>query len=815
MLRNYIKIAWRGFKKNKTFTFINVFGLATGLTSCLLIALYLNNELSYDKHYKNADRIYQLNTVFVKDGKESASATAAAPMAKTMQEVFPEIEQTTRLLQTFVDDKTLFQYNDRGTLKPFYEDHGFLADSTFFDVFTYQFKEGNPLKALSEPNSLVISEEIAKKIFGNESALDKVIHVNSNTNGENDFKVTGVFVPGKKPSHINARFFMSMRGGTMEQLINRQSSDLITHNMFFTYFRLKPNASAKTLESKFPAFVNKYLGEALRKVGLGRKFTITPLTEIHLASGLKNTVTPAGSVTYLYILASIALFTLLIACINFMNLSTARSAKRSAEVGVRKVLGAEKSALVRQFLSESILMSLFAFGFAMLVTRVMVPLFAQVSGREITFSFEQHYLLIIGFFILSLIAGVVAGSYPAWYLSSLKPVKALKGKLSNTMAAVSVRKFLVVFQFVISVVLIVSSIVIYSQMHFMRSKDLGFQREQQVIIPLRTSLAKQIYEPLKNELKKETQIRSVGACYYYPGIMNPSDMNLYRSGETINEAKNVFMNYVDDDLLQTLDIKPLAGRLFTTEFKADTNDRLVVNQKVIAELGFKNPQEAIGKILNWDWQGQTMPFTIVGVVNDFNFEDLHNEIKPFAFRWVTDGYNYLIVHTTAENMHSVLTSIESKWQKLNPAEPFEYSFLDADFAKNFQSEERLSSIVSYFTLIAILISCLGLFGLATYSAEQRIKEIGIRKVLGASISNIVLLLSKDFLKPVLIATLIAFPIAWYAMDKWLQDFAYRINIGWWMFIVAGLLAAVIALVTVSFQAVKAAVANPVNSLKTE
>ncbi len=816
MIRNYLKIAWRNLMKNKIFSFINIFGLAIGLACCMLITLYVYHELSYDSHHKNLKQLYQLGTIFVKEGKEDRTANTPAPMAKAMQQEFPEIEMSARLLKAFSDDKTLLQYNSvNGQRKSFYETSGYLADSAFFRVITYNFKEGNPETALLNPNSLVLSEEIAQKIFGKESALNKIIHISSSTNGDFDFKVTGVFTPSKHPTHIDARFFMSIAGGGMDQYI-RRATDLASNNMFYTYFVLKPGGDAKKLEAKFPAFIDKYAGKDLKAMGFYKKQFLTPVKDIHLYANTTSNVTAGGSLTYLYILVSIAVFTLLIACINFMNLSTARSSKRSAEVGVRKVLGAEKGSLVRQFLGESLLMSLIAFLFALGITQLLLPLFSAVAGKEFSFSLEQHALLLGGFLVLAIVTGLLSGSYPAFYLSSFKPVKVLKGKISNTLAAVSLRKGLVVFQFVISVVLIVASVVIADQMRYLRSKDLGFAKDQQIIIPMRSGTAKGIYSSLKNELSRQPQITSVGATLYYPGIMNPSDMPLYPEGKTQNESKRFFMNWVDNSFLETLGIKPVAGRIFSKEFPADTSFKMVVNEEGVKQLGFKNAQESIGKKVKIDWRGETYSWDIIGVVKDFHFKDLHLAIEPYGFQLNNSPqYNYLVAHAKTTDMGGTLKSIEGIWKKLNPNEPFEYSFLDQDFHKNYQAEERLSSIVTYFTIVAILISCLGLFGLAAFSAEQRIKEIGVRKVLGANVSNIVSLLSKDFLKLVGIAIVIASPIAWFTMNRWLEDFAYRTTIGWQVFVITAGIALFIALATVSFQAIKAAISNPVKSLRSE
>ena len=817
MLKNYLKIAWRNLMKNKTFSFINIFGLAIGLTSCMLITLYIHNELSYDSYHKNASQLYQIGTTFVKAGKEEKRANTPAPMGKTMQQEFPEIKQFARIMGTFAEDKTLLQYTDGDNqLKSFYETKGFLADSTFFRMLTYNFTEGNSATALDNPNSVVITEDIAQKFFGKEQALNKVIRISSSTNGDHDYKITGVFRPNVIPSHIDGRFFMSIKGGDMEGYIANREGDLASNNMFHTYLLLAPGSDPKKLESKFPAFIDKYAGKNLKAMGFYKKQFLMPIKDIHLTSDVSGNATPSGSKTYLYILASIALFTLLIACINFMNLSTARSSKRSAEVGVRKVLGAEKQALIRQFLGESLLMALIAFVFALMITKMLLPVFSNVAAKEFDFSFKQQAVLLAVFFALAVITGLLAGSYPAFYLSSFKPVKVLKGRFTNSLAAVSLRKGLVIFQFFISVVLIVASVVIYNQMHYMQAKDLGFNKEQQIIIPMRSNTAKNTFTALEAELARNPRIVSTGGSLYYPGIFNPSDMPLYKEGNTMNESRRVFMNWVDDSFLQTLEIKTLKGRLFSKDFPSDTSSRIILNETAVKQLGFASAEDAIGKFALVDWQGTTYRNEIIGVTKDFHFQDLHEPIEPYGFQLNNvPQFNYMLAHAKGGDMQATIKSIEAAWHKLNPNEPFDYSFLDQDFQKNYQAENRLASIVSYFTIIAILISCLGLFGLAAFSAEQRTKEIGVRKVLGATTGNIVGLLSKDFLKLVAIAVVIASPVAWFVMNKWLQDFAYRVNISWAVFVITSCMALCIALLTIGFQAVRAALSNPVKSLRTE
>ncbi|HMJ48707.1 MAG TPA: FtsX-like permease family protein, partial [Ferruginibacter sp.] len=718
-------------------------------------------------------------------------------------------------MKAFEDDKTLFQYTTGKEIKSFYEAQGYLADSSFFRLFTYKFKEGNPATALNGPNALVISDEIAKKIFGNESALNKNVHINSTTNGEFDFKVTGVYYMPVKPTHIDARFIMSMQSGEVGSWI-RELTDFVNNNLFYSYLLVKPGTDIKKLEAKFDGFLKKYAAEDLIKSGRSRAQFLTAVKDIHLFANTEGNVTDGGSARYLYILISIAIVTLLVACVNFMNLSTARSSKRAVEIGVRKVLGAEKQSLVRQFLWEAILLSLISFVLSIVLTILLQPLFEKVSGKEFTFSISQYLWMGAGFLAVTLLAGLIAGVYPAFYLSAFKPVKVLKGKFSNSHGAVSFRKVLVVFQFVISVALIVASLTITNQMSFLRNTDLGFQKDQQIIIPLRSSSAKMIYPALRSDLSSNPKIISAGASIYYPGIANVTDWLMYKQGTPSDRTRTVFMNRVDDQFLQTLGVKVLAGRLFSKEFPADTNNRIVLNEEALRQFDFKSPGDAVGKNIAATRNGQEVLWNIIGVVKDFHFKDLHTNIESYGFLLNRrPNYNFLIAHTKSGDMKSALESVAAAWTRLNPNEPFEYSFLDQDFEKNYIPEERLASIIRYFTIIAIFISCLGLFGLTTFSVEQRIKEIGIRKVLGASPAGIVSLLSKDFLKLVIISFFVASPIAWYFVNKWLEGFAYRVPFNIWMLIGGWLLALLIAFFTISIQALKVAVMNPVKNLRTE
>lgn len=815
MLKTYIKIAWRNIRNNKVFSFINIFGLSVGLAFCMLISIYICNELSYDSYHADKDRIFMIGSAS-KDGEaEHRGANTSAPVGSTMQQELPGIDKAARLLRLFRDDKTLLQVKDETGTRSFYESGGYLADSSFFEVLTYYFSEGNPRTALMQPLSVVISEEIAEKLFGKTPALDKTIRISSSTNGDNDYRVTGVFKAPPAASHIDARFLMSFGGGNMYAVANTNAS-MLNNNMFHTYLKLKPGTDAKSLEAKFPAFIEKHIGEELRQNGRERNYFLANVTDLHIGAGMEQSVTPAANETTLFVLGSIAVLTLLIACINFMNLSTSGSARRAAEVGVRKVLGAQRQSLLKQFLGESLILTAVALVFALILTVLLLPLFEQVSARNIVLPGATYLWLVGGCLGLALITGLLAGSYPAFYLSSFKPVKVLKGKFSNSLAAVSLRKGMVVFQFVISIVLIVASVVIATQMKYLRSQDLGFTKEQQIIIPLRSVTAKNAVPAFRTSISSDPVIRSVGASMTYPGIFHPQDWLMFKQGESPEKSKKVYINMVDDRFLQTLQIKPVAGRLFAPEFPADTLTRMVVNQEAVKQFGFKSAEDAVGKWLGIAVNGQQFQFTIVGVVNNFNFKDLHESVEPFAFRMYNNaGFNYLVAHSKTGKLQQALASLERTWKKLNSNEPFEYSFMDTDFQKNYEAEQRQASLINYFTIVAIIICCLGLFGLVTFSAEQRTKEIGIRKVLGANVPGLVALLSKDFLKLVVIAVFIASPLAWYAMNKWLENFAYRTEIGWEVFAITTVLAILLAFLTISYQAIKAALANPVTNLRTE
>lgn len=818
MFLNYFKIALRGLLKNKLFSFINIFSLSIGLVCCMLIVLYINDEMSYDSYQKNSKRLYQVGTVFITGGKEDRFQAEPAVMAGNFKKDFPEVEQTTRMVvfSFFGEYRNVVQYTQPdGTMRSFYETKGCATENSFFQLFDYNFIEGTASTALKEPNSVVISEEMEHRIFGNEPALHKVLHINDNLNGAHDFAVTGVFRPGSKPSHIDGNFFISMYGGGLEARMKQDGANMVFDNLYTTYLLLKPDADAKKLEAKFPAFVERYAGKALREAGLYRRQFLLPVSDVHLRADMQE-MTPTGSVTYLYILGSIAVFVLLIACINFMNLATARSSKRSVEVGVRKVLGAGQKSLIFQFLGESLLMAVIAFVFAIILVELFIPLFENVSGKNLSLISSNGFMPVL-FFGISLLAGIIAGIYPAFYLSSFRPVKVLKGSFTNSLAAFSLRKGLVVLQFVVSVVLIISAIIISGQMNFLRSTDMGFSKDRQVVIPLPSPLARSIYPALKIDLEKKSQVLSMGSCAYYPGISNPGSDNFHRQGAGVAAGPLIRLNDVDESFLQTLNIKPVAGRLFSPAFKSsDMKKHIILNEVAAERIGFSSPQDAIGKNICNIYKGKADTFKVVGVIKNFHFEDLHQPIQPYGFFLDSvSNHSYAIVHAGAGDIEPLIKSMEVTWHQLDPAEPFDYSFLDEDFQRNYLSDKRLSAIVNYFTAIAIIVSCMGLFGLTTFSAEQRRKEISVRKVLGASNTALVLLLATDFLKLVIISVAIAVPVGWLAMNKWLQGFTSHIPVSVGAFVLTAIIIVLIALSTISFQAMRAAMANPVKNLKNE
>jgi putative ABC transport system permease protein len=808
MFKNYIKTAFRSLYKNKGFTAINILGLALGLSTCLLIVLYVVDELSYDRYNTKADRIYRVNED-LKLGENSVQyAVCMPPLAKTLIAEYPYVEDAVRLRNAGL-------YHVKKGSSNILESKMVHADPSLFNVFTLPMINGDPKTALAEPNSVVITETIAKKYFNSTNVVGKTMLFNDNQS----YMITGVIKDVPKNSHFNFDFFLSM-----STLPDSRSNEWLRSD-FATYVLLKNGADHKKLEASFPAFLQKFSGSqmqsqlgmsiaAFEKSGSFFRMNLTALTDIHLKSHRTGELGANSTSQYVYIFSAIALFILLIACVNFMNLSTARSSNRAREVGVRKVLGSSRKYLIFQFLSESIMVTFFATAIAIIVAIALLPLFNQLAGKEIAITTQSLVWIIPASLIIVVVIGSLAGSYPAFFLSAFQPIDVLKGKLSAGFKGGGLRSLLVVFQFAISVFLIIGTLVIYNQLNFIQTKNLGYNRNQVLVIQNAFELDNQT-KAFKQEVKQLPGVTNATMTGFLPTSGNRSTA-IYFKDATLDQKKSIFpQNWeVDADWIPTLDIKMASGRNFSKEMLTDSS-AVIINEAAAKFLGYK---DAVNKSLYKSSGGKRgsniKEYHIIGVVKDFHFNSLHEKIEPVIIR-LADNRGALSIRVNTANLPSLMAQIKGKWATFSPGVQINYSFMDQDFDASYRAEQRIGTIFIVFTSLAIIIACLGLFGLAAYAAEQRTKEIGIRKVLGANVTVIVSMLSKDFIKLVIIAILIASPLAWYLMHLWLQDFAYRVNIQWWVLAGAACTALLIAFITISFQSIKAALANPVNSLRSE
>jgi len=809
MIKSYLKTAWRFLLKNKTFSLINIVGLATGTLCCLYILLYVQDQYSYDKQHKDVKDLYRITTTLELTGDKHDGAASSPPIAPAMKNDFGEVLQFTRLVTTegFGAKQHLLRYKE----KSFYQQNAAYVDSTFFDVFNFHFVSGNANKVLAEPYSLVLMKPVADKLFGSEDPIGKMISID-NSFGKHDFKVTGVVDESAGQSHIKVSMFMAMNSGGLGQYV-RQNTAWAGNNFLYAYVKLRPNASAAALEKKLPDFLNKYGADQLKAIGMKKALHLQPVTTIHTTPGHEHELTKTLDPGFLYIMILVAVLIQVVACINFMNLSTARASKRAKEVGVRKVIGAGQGDLMKQFLGESFMLTLMGVAIALPLLILLLPYLNQVTHTDIHLSFFSNYRLWLMLTGIVVVTGFVAGSYPAFYLSAFKAIKVIKGNFTSHISAAGIRKSLVVFQFVLSIVLITGIIVIYSQLNFVKNKDLGFDQNQKLIFNFYTNTTQGKMKNFANDLRQLAEVKTVSDADNYLSQFVPHDHGVYTAGGNMTTAIDAQNINTDEFFAKANGIKIIAGR----DFRIGDTTRVLINETLCKRLGL-NPQTAPGTRLYTQYDPDPVTFVeVAGVMKDFNYNSLHMEVKPFMLVYRNDPrqFNVMVVSTDSKNYKSLLGKMEALWRKDIADAPFEYSFLDTEVQKQYETEVTLSQIINAFTLMAIVISCLGLFGLAAFSAEQRSKEIGVRKVLGASVTGIVQLLSKDFVQLVLIALVISTPIAWWGMSKWLQAFEYRVTISWWMFALAGVLAMVIALLTVSTQAIKAARMNPVKSLKAE
>ena len=806
MLRNYLLIALRNLRKHKTFGFINITGVAVGLACFLLIALYVKDELSYDRYNANADRIYRVTRTFLSsEGTASLRlAQAAPPFGPLLKQDFPEAEQVVRT----IDNGGLVRYGEHS----FNEEDMYFAEANLFKVFSFDLVSGNPDQALVNPFSIMFSRPMAEKYFGSENPVGKIVRLND----QFDMTVTGVFEPLPAQAHFHPKFLASFstfndpRVYGAEQLRTSWSD-----NSYNTYVLLRAGrgdgpTDPKRIEAAFPTFQNKYVPAFEgRKASSFSVLNLQKLTDIHLRSHTDSEVEPTGDISYIYLFSAIGLFILLIACINYMNLATARSAGRAKEVGMRKVVGALRSQLIGQFLSESIVLVVLALGVAIVLMLSCLPMLNAFTTKQLSFSqlLDPIFLsIVIG---ITLLTGLVAGSYPAFFLTSFRPLGVLKGQIASAMRTGKLRQVLVITQFAIAIVLIISTAVVYNQMKYIQDYRLGYQKEQMLLLnDIGDSTTN--YETLKQQLIATGAVRDMGRSSRIPSgrLLDSYDARTLKGDTMAPVMINLRALRIDYDFIPAYQIGMAAGRNFSRSYSTDTS-MVVLNETAVRQLGW-TPEQAIGKPFQYGpAKGQ-----IIGVTKDFHFESLHQQMSALAMILTPRQLNWLSIPIQG-NIPASVQRVESVWKKFFPERPFDYQFLDTRFDRLYAREQTQQTLFSIFAGVAILISCLGLFGLSMFMAEQRTKEIGIRKVLGASEASLVALFSKDFMKLVVIALVIASPVAWYAMHTWLTDFAYCTDIHWWVFLLAGGLTVAIALLTVSFQSVKAALMNPVKSLRSE
>lgn len=792
MIKNYLKMGLRRFNRHRGYTFINMFGLTAGLACCLVIFLYVSDEMSYDKYHADLDRIYRVGVRTESITTGEGSAQVCAPVARVLRENYPQVET---VAQAFRVRSGLMEKGD----KKFYEDTRIFADTELFQILTIPFLQGDAKTSLDRPYTMVLSERMAKKYFDKQDPLGQTISLNSR-----DYEITGVVADPPHNTHFKYDCFISMK--TLE---GRYPFDAWLLSNFYIYVKFKPHMDIADIEARMEHIGETYIPKDMITPGEKIVYFLQPVADIHLFSHLRNEPDPCMNPFYLYVFSAIGLFVLLIACMNFINLSTARSTKRAKEVGIRKVIGAKRGQLVRQFFGESAVIIILALVFALILVRGILPLVNSISGKSFMTSDLLHPSILMLTLGLVIFVGFTASAYPSLFLSSFHPVKALKANFQSGSKGSSLRKLLVIGQFAISITLIAGTLIVYRQINFMKTQNLGFERDQKLIIPVRGALSiEENYEAVKEAFLQHVSITGATVSSNVPGQrLDRWDTKTVGGGEEKSRILNHI--YVGPDFLKEYGITLAAGRFFDKKISTDVNETFVLNRTAVEEYGW-TPEEALGKRLEG-----IFPATVIGVIEDFHHLGLQTTIEPLALAWRPPIFEFITLSTATESLPDTLAFAKHQWEELFPGFPFDYYFLDSYFDRQYQSEERVGRMFTVFTVLGVVIACLGLFGLASFTAEQKTKEIGIRKVLGATIPEILLLLSKEFIKWVLIANLIAWPVVYLAMSSWLENFAYRINLNLGILIVSALLAAVIAFITVSYQSVKASLANPVDALRYE
>jgi predicted permease len=788
MFKNYVKTALRAVKRHKGYSFINIFGLAIGMACCILILLWVQNELSYDRFHANGDDIYRVVKQEYTEGETQWSALTSPPLAQPLKEDYAEIIRSTRFGNW---GKRVVQYRD----KRFNEERFEHADPDFLKMFSFEFIVGDPASSFSNPNSVILTEETAKRYFGTEDPTGKILKV------ENvyDVQVTGIIQNIPENSTIQFDFLSPFT--LLEEFIGQDNMQNWHFNSFMTFVQLAQNTDEHGVNRQIVDYIDRAVNEKAYKL------VLQPYQKIHLSSSILHDFSDVGDMKYIYIFSALALFVLIIACINFMSLATARSSRRALEVGIRKVSGARRTDLIKQFFGEAIILSFISLILAIFLVEILLPSFNRLSGKNLGLDFTGNISVYFGLLTIAVISGIFSGIYPAVFLSSFQPAKVLKGTLRAGAKGGLIRRFLVVTQFSLSVFLIIATMVIFKQLNYIRSVDMGYDREHIIHMNM-VGDSNEKYEILKQELGKGPNIVSVSASFALPtkNFNSPGSPDW----EGRPEDKEIYMNvdFVDFGYFETLGIEMAEGRTFSKDFATDAEQAYIVNEELVKQMGMEDP---VGKrFAFWEEWG-----TIVGVAKDFHFQSLHNKINPISFRLDPDWLRRIYVRVKPDDMPATIGFLRNTWSRIVPDYPFEYNFLDESFEELYKAEQQMSTITNYFTVLGIFIACLGLFGLAAFMAERRTKEIGIRKVLGASVPKLIYLLSSEFAKWVLVANIIAWPVAYLVAHRWLQNFAYRTNIHAGMFLSAAGLSLIIALATVSFKALKTASANPAEALRYE
>ncbi len=801
MFKNYLKIAIRNIIKYKGYTFINITGLAVGMACCIFILAYIIDEISFDRFHEKADNIYRVTTKGIISGRTIEVATIPAPMAKAMVNDFPEVLDAVRF-RSF--GNVIVSYKD----KQYFESEFLYTDNSIFDIFSFNLILGDPETALKTPYTVVITQEIAHKYFGNENPVGKIIRLDNSE----DFSITGVI--DKVPLNSSLNFGML---ASFETLYKSRPDDMgwVGWN-YQTYILLKDGIDYRSFDNKFKSFNDKYIGAIMKQIGGEVYNYLQPLTSIHLHSNMEFELDTNSDIKYVYAFAAIAIFILLIACINFMNLSTARSANRAKEVGLRKVVGANRSMLINQFLGESVILAFLSLVFAIGLVASTKTYFNNLVGREIPINILSDPLIIGGSLIIIIFVGLIAGSYPAFFLSRFKPSSVLKGDLNKGARSSRFRSVMVVFQFAISIALIIGTTIVSNQLDFMRNTRLGFNRNQQLVIKITDDEVEDKLKIIKSTMLKIKGVESVSGSGMVPGEGSFSTNVYYPEGFPTDQSVLMQNFEIDENFLDTYNVELSAGRGFLPDISTDKENSLLINETAAKKLNWDNP---VGKTIYVFTSNQDMserkPMTVIGVIKDIHHRSLHHVVEPTIIDYSPDSADRITLKLKTQHISETMASIEEQWKKIAPSHPFDYFFLDDYYNSLYRSEEQLSEIFSVFTMFAIIIGCLGLFGLVSFAAEQRTKEIGIRKALGSSVTSIMMILCKEFFILVIIANIFAWPFAYFMMKKWLESFPYQTDLQLFTFFVAGLTALFIAILTVSYRSLKAALTNPVESLRYE